>query len=431
MLNCRYITIYTVNSLFTVSHLKYRLPVAFFIAAFIIHPAKAQMVIESLSGPVTQNEISAFKSHMLTVPAPTNGNGNVWVYGNPGKSLEACGLMYEATRDTAILNRMIYYADALLTTRNDLNPAANGGQRVTWTSKVEPIWPSTGPNNPQPAGGAIEQGQVISHLEFCALQILKTPELWDKTIPAGDANQFGATYKARALKYIKEGDYLMDYWIIPRFIRVKENNHFYFPGGANPYKPNDPAPWNQLFMLTNGFIRLVECHVILNDQPGRIAKYDAIVQPNINWFLSNVKPNRSAAGTACYTWAYALPRGMEDTNHAAYDSEGLWIAYESGRYHLSFEQMVPFANTYSDVVMGTVTNGKFAGRVDGSTGTGHGGGDNYVRDEYIYLAEFRPDKFTDMVKAEMETHKTAVSMPITARLLWEKNRRYLKATGKL
>lgn len=415
------------NSFFKFKTLHNYIPVVLIPLALAALPAEAQMVIESLDGPITPKELSAFKNHIQTVTAPTYGGGNAWVFGNPGKNLEACGLMYEATQDTAILNRMIYFADALLATRNDLNAAQNGGQKVVWTGKVEPVWPSSPITAAEPIGAGVEQGQVISHLEFCALLILKTPALWDKTIPSGDAHQFGATYKERALKYIKEGDYLMDYWIIPHFIRTKESNHYYFPGSPNTYKSNDPAPWNQAWMLTNGLVRLVQCHVALNDDAARVAKYDAIIQPNINWFLSSVYPNKSAAGTACYTWAYALPKGMEDTNHAAYDSEGLWIAYESGRYHLTFEQLVPFANTYTDVVLGTVTDGKFAGRVDGSTGTGHGGGDNYVRDEYIYLAEFRPDKFMAMVKAEIETHKVAVSIPITARLLWEKNRRYLKA----
>jgi hypothetical protein len=324
----------------------------------LIQSAKAQMVVESLTGPVTAKEISAFKKHMLTVPAPSNGNGNVWVYGNPGKSIEACGLMYEATHDTAFLNRMIYYSDALLATRSDLNPADKGGQKIAWTGKVEPIWPSSATDATTPAGAGVEQGQIISHLEFCALQILNSPDIWNKIIPGGNPHQFGATYKARALKYIKEGDYLMDYWIIPRFIRVSESSHYYFPGAPNTYKFNEPAPWNQAFMLTNGLVRLVQCHAALNDDAARITKYDAIIQPNLKWFLANVHPNKSPIGTNCYTWAYALPKGMEDTNHAAYDSEGLWIAYQSGRYGLTFDMLVPFANTYTDVVMATITNGK-------------------------------------------------------------------------
>ena len=392
-------------------------------------PVIAQnMVIESLDGPVTQTEINAFKAHIQTVNAP-EGNGNVWVFGNGGKSIEACGLMYEVSHDRAILDRMIYYCDEMLSRRNDLWPAEKGGQRIVWTGRIEPVWPSSNPDV-KPAGAGVEQGDEIAHMNYCAKLILQNPSLWNEKVTIGDTYNFGDTYKARALRYIKEGDYVIDNWILPHFIRSSEGNHYYFPGAPNTYKANEPAPWNQAWMLTNALVRLVECHLLLNDDPKRITNYDAIIQPNINWFISSLRPSTSAKGTLCYTWAYALPRGMEDTNHAAYDSEGLWIAYESGRYKLTFNDLLPFANTYCDVVMGTITNGKFAGRVDGSTGVGHAGGDNFVRDEYIYLAEFRPDMFEDMAKAEISTGKVAVSVPITARLLWEKDRRYKKRAAK-
>jgi hypothetical protein len=390
-----------------------------------ITPAMAQkMIIENLDGPVTANEINAFKAHIKTAPAPS-GNGNAWVFGIGGKSIEACGLMYEVSHDTEILDRMIYYCDEMLSRRNDIWPADKGGQKAVWTGKIEPVWPSSNPDV-SPAGAGVEQGDEIAHMAFCAKLILQNPALWNLKVEVGDTYQFGTTYKQRALKYIKEGDYVIDNWILPHFIRASENNHYYFPGAPNTYKPNDSAPWNQAWMVTNALVRLVECHLLLKDGAERIASYDAIIQPNIDWFRANCKPATSAKGTACYTWAYAYPKGMEDTNHAAYDSEGLWIAYYSGRYNLTFNDVVPYANTYCDVVMGTVTNGKFAGRVDGTTGTGHGGGDNYVRDEYLYLTEFRPDMFIEMAQTEINTNKVAVSMPITARLLWEKDRRFKK-----
>jgi hypothetical protein len=399
------------------------LTLAFALLALCANAQK--MIVESLDGPVTQNEIDAFKAHIQTVEAPP-GNGNVWVFGNGGKSIEACGLMYEVSQDKAILNRMIYYCDEMLSRRNDLWPAEKGGQRVVWTGKVEPVWPSSNPDV-TPAGAGVEQGDEIAHMAFCAKLILQNPALWSLNVAVGDPYHFGETYKERALTYIKQGDYVIDNWILPRFIRSSENNHYYFPGPPNTYKANEPAPWNQAWMLTNALVRLVECHVLLKDDARRVAGYDAIVQPNINWFTGNLRAGRSARGSLVYTWAYALPKGMEDTNHAAYDSEGLWIAYSSGRYKLTFNDLVPFANTYCDVVMATVTDGKFAGRVDGSTGTGHAGGDNFVRDEYLYLAEFRPDMFADMAKAEISTNKIAVSMPITARLVWDKDRRYKKS----
>jgi hypothetical protein len=183
-------------------------------------------------------------------------------------------------------------------------------------------------------------------------------------------------------------------------------------------------------MLTKAFIRLVQCHVILADDAARVAKYDGIAQSNINWFRASLTPFTSPIGSASWTWAYALPTGMEDTNHAAYDCEGISIAYFSGRYGLTFNDMIPFANMYFDVVMGTVTNGIFAGLVNGKTGTTeHSSGDNYVRDEYIYLTDFRPEQFETVANVEISTGHIAKSIPITARLLWEKNRRYTRASS--
>lgn len=382
------------------------------------------MVVESLTGPVTQNEITSFKAYMrLKVQAPAANDANIWVYGNSGKAIEACGLMYEASGDTAILNRMIYYCDAALAGRNDLASAADGGQRIVWTGKIEPVWPSSDAST-IPAGAGVEQGSVLSHIAYCAKLILKTPSLWNLNVSFGDPKGFGTTYKARAIKYIQEGDYVIDHWILPHFIRTTENNHYYFPGAPNTYKPEEPAPWNQAWMLTDGFIRLVECHLVLGDSPERVAQYDSIVQPNVNWFMANLKANASVYGSPCWTWAYALPSGMEDTNHFAYDCEGLWIAYNCGRYGIKFKDMLPFANTYFDVVLATVNNGLYAGRVDGTYGTGHAAGDNYVRDEYIYFTEFRPEKYLTVGNIEINKNKVASSPQITGRLLWEKSRRY-------
>jgi hypothetical protein len=387
--------------------------------------AGGSLIVESITGKVTENETYAFKRYMLErVPAPDYQGGNTWVFGNQGKAIEACGLMFDATHDVAILDRMIYYCDAALSDRNDLAPAEKGGQRIAWTGNIEPIWPSTS-FSVSPEGAGVEQGDVVAHMVYCSKLILQTPAIWDTKVAIGDPHQFGATYKERALKYITEGDYVIDKWILPRFVRTSDHNLYYFPGSPNTYKPNDPAPWNQAWMVTNALVRLVECHVLLNDAPDRITKYDAIIKPNIQWFLDNARRTISAAGTECRTWAYAYPKGMEDTNHFAYDAEGLWIAYDSGRY-IQAKDVLPFANTYMDVVLGTGSNGVFAGRVDGSTGTGHGGGDAYVRDEYIYLTELRPDKYEQVANIEISKNKVASSPQITARLLWEKNRRFLK-----
>ena len=63
------------------------------------------MLVSSLTGPVTPAEISAFKTYMDGETPPLNGSGNVWVFGHPGKSLEALCLMFEVSHDPALLNR--------------------------------------------------------------------------------------------------------------------------------------------------------------------------------------------------------------------------------------------------------------------------------------------------------------------------------------
>jgi hypothetical protein len=270
----------------------------------------------------------------------------------------------------------------------------------------------------------VEQGDVVSHTVFCAKLILENPSVWSKIVPAGDPNHFGVTYKERAMTYIRQGDYVIDHWIMPHFIRTNDQNRYYFPGAPNTYKSNQPAPWNQAFMLTNAFVRLTECHLLLGDAPDRVTQYDAIVKPNLSWFFSTLKKTTSPSGTSVYDWDYALDQQTEDANHFAYEAEGLWIAYHAQRYGIDSADLVPFANTYVDVILAAGKDGKFAGKVDGTTGTGHSGGDTYVRDEYLYLAMFRPDAFQKMCWIEVRDGKISRSPNIVARMLWLKQKRY-------
>lgn len=383
------------------------------------------LVIDALEGPITQNEILKFKDYMNSkVPAVDYGGFNNWAYKNPGKAMEACGLMYESTKDIDILNRMIYYADAALAGRNDLAPVSEGGQRLTWTGAVEPVWTSDLITVETGIKAGIEQGQVLSHILYCSKLILENPSIWNTPVQIGDSKGFGTTYKDRALKYIQEADHVMDHWILPRFVRLPDKL-FYFPGPPNEYMTNGPAPWNQLFMLTNGFIRLIQCHVLLADASSRVTEYDAIVKANLDWFFSssNLKEGISKAGTKVYTFPYRTPSGMEDNSHFAFDVEGLWIAFDSGRYGLTAEDLLPFANIFVDVILGTVTDGLYAGKIDGTTGSGNSGGVNYIRDEYIYLTEFRPEQYERF--AYINQSKIPTSPQITARFLWMKNRRHL------
>ena len=52
---------------------------------------KAQMVFEDYTGPVTDTELQGFKDYINTFEPNAWNGGNSWVYGNPGKAIEACG----------------------------------------------------------------------------------------------------------------------------------------------------------------------------------------------------------------------------------------------------------------------------------------------------------------------------------------------------
>src|SRR5476651_625945 len=63
---------------------------------FTVNAGTGSFIVDSLGGAVTQNEINAFNTWMGGYAKPTANDGNQWVFGNPGKALEACGLMYDA-----------------------------------------------------------------------------------------------------------------------------------------------------------------------------------------------------------------------------------------------------------------------------------------------------------------------------------------------
>ena len=61
-------------------------------------PARVELAIDTLIGPVTQNEINSFKAFIQNqVPpnAPWDFRHNAWSFGPGGRNLEALGMMYE------------------------------------------------------------------------------------------------------------------------------------------------------------------------------------------------------------------------------------------------------------------------------------------------------------------------------------------------
>src|SRR4051794_40399252 len=100
------------------------------------------LAVDATTGAITSHVIAAFKAFMRTrqPPPSTWGTGtqhNALGDGAPGRDVEAMGLMYEATHDVEILDRMIFFMDAFVAMRNDL---PGGEHRVMWTGNVDKVW---------------------------------------------------------------------------------------------------------------------------------------------------------------------------------------------------------------------------------------------------------------------------------------------------
>ncbi len=99
---------------------------------------------------------------------------------------------------------------------------------------------------------------------------------------------------------------------------------------------------------------------------------------------------------------------------------GFWRAYATGRYGLTDTMMKPFANTFVDLMDRGPRN--YAGRVDGTDGTGHGAPTTYIRSGYLLTAELRPDAYLGMMGADLKAGAVTTSIDSFSRFAWAKNR---------
>ncbi|MDB5085699.1 MAG: hypothetical protein JWN30_2585 [Bacilli bacterium] len=388
------------------------------------HAEASGMVVDSFDGPVTQNEINSFKSYIQTLQPVvwpnTSSLQSEYAQGHSGESIKAMGLMYEVTGDTSILDRMIYFDDVLLSQRNDIL-AAPYGQRSVWTNTIAPVWPGSTTN---PAAADSANGDMVGHLAYCARLILQHPSIWNTAVPNGDSYGHGVTYRQRAATFLTEADHVVSQFFFPSLLNLSFGNKYYF-STQSPYMTGAIMPWNQQMMISYGLENLADGHAIIGDNPTLVSQYDGIVQTNLNWFFSDNSAKKTyadSAGNTAYNWGYNPSLlGGEDSNHGSLDVAGFYRAYLIGRYGITAAMLTPFANMYTDVMM----QGPhfFAGRVDGTNGTGHGAPTSYVRSGNLFLTDLRPDKYYDLVGADLTPGSTTTSMDTFSRFIWAKNQR--------
>ena len=397
-----------------------------FLTGFAYMPsiqAQTSMTISSFDGAVTSTEISSFQSYVTAQAPAVNNIGNNWAQGTQGEEVKAMGLVYEVTQNTAILDQMIRFCDAVLSERDDLAPAPTG-QIVIWTGRIDPVWPNT---TTTPIGTGGEQGDPVGHLGNCARLILQTPSIWSNTVTIGDPDGYGVTYLARAKTYVQGGDAAISGHILLSELDLSNSNEFYFASG-DPYKGGTPVPWNQVMMFNYAFQNLATAHDILGDNPTLAAQYHTLVQANINWFFtSGVTSYTDSAGNTAYSWGYAMPATTkEDNDHGSLDVNGFYRAYMTGEYGITPAMMTPFGNTFVDVM--TLGPGDYSGVIDGTTGSGNSASTNYIRSGWLLTADFLPSDYETMVGADFTAGGTTTSADRFSKFLWLKNKRYQSFT---
>jgi hypothetical protein len=403
--------------------------------------AHAQYVIDSLDGEVTQHEVNAFISGIAATSIPTaewsaTDTHNHLADGTGGTTLEGLNDLVTITSDIAslsaehlqLLDLAIKWTDAWLVHRNDL---PLGEKRVMWTGKIEPVWPPNCPTCASPTYYESEVADTVGHMAYTAQNILKTPAIWNDTIPDGDPNHFGATYLARATTYVSLLEFTMSHSFTPYFI---DPNTLLIrrPSTAQGYLSSfhNVNAWNVQMMLSNAYWRLAQCHFILGDNGSLATMYQTIVKNTADMFVRNAVPKTAPDGTAVFDWGYGnfgdvtgKLTGEQIGVHGSYDIWGLTRAFSTGYTTVPTAQQM---KTYADTVVH-----EMALQIDPATGAATYAGFNdrccgtqtydYLPPGFIFLTPYNTDIYKPAANADITSGRQASSAGLTANVLWAKH----------
>src|SRR3954468_9178216 len=80
----------------------------------LVTQIRAQMVVDSINGPVTQNEITSYKNWLATQTPIANNTGDALAHHTGAQGIDSIGLMYEISGDPSLLATYVRWADAIL-----------------------------------------------------------------------------------------------------------------------------------------------------------------------------------------------------------------------------------------------------------------------------------------------------------------------------
>jgi len=396
-------------------------------------------LVQGLDGDVTAAELDALIKGFSAVSIPTAmwtpndpASHNIMCEFGRGSTLEAMNLVYEVTRDgdfpkqqRQLLDLAIRWSDQWLIHRNDL---PLGEHRVMWTGKVDPIWPPNHPMDLEAAYAASETADTVGILAHAALNIVSTPALAGETVSDGDPNHLGATYLARARKYVAMLEVSMDGFFIPNFLdaRTLTIHHPSAPAYAIPGTPGGSQnvnAWNRMMFFMHAFQLLGEIHHLLGDDARKDAMYRTVVENTVNAFVKAAVPHPAADGTTVYDWGYGNFGDIvnhlsnEDFSHGQIDVLGLTRAQRAGYTSVTAAQMKTYADTMLHEVR--IAPNQYASSVNrakaADTKT------NYPRG-WLTLSPYHPDYLRAVGGDMLARGVHAKDGATTAYLLWAKHR---------
>jgi len=339
--------------------------------------AAPNLVVDSTTGDVDQNEVNTFISFMqnagnvnANAVFPTNALGDNLAYGTPGLNLQAINYMYRITGDMMVtnpsmatehmqlMNLAIAWSECFILLRND---QANGNHIVMWTGNVDHVWQTYATGTSQAGYAGSENGDTAGHILYTALNILQTPSIWNETVPDGNPNNFGVTYLQRAQTYINMMEDTTQNYFTKYFINTTTYQIVPPASPAWTVLDENMDAWNRQFLLTNDYLRLAQCHAILGDNPTLQALYTNIVKTSASAYVANAQ-----LVTATQTVSSAFPNGEavydsgygnegditgqitgNSSSHTSYEFQGIARTYEAGPAYssLSLMNMERYANT--------------------------------------------------------------------------------------
>ena len=371
--------------------------------------SQAQMVIESLSGPVTQNEIDAAKSYIktLAVPGDASTTSNL-AYGTNARIMEGIGKLYELTKDKEFLDVLLKMTDKTLKLRNDPNTGT-----IDWTGQRELIW------HPEEVRTGAEQGLIVGKIAYAAQLILQSPWLWNLTVASGNPYGYGATYKQRAQRYVDEMELTESTYMFKWFVRSTDKqlihpNDSRYDGGT----PGGHLPFNQKWMIAMGKMRMSKCYEILGNAT-MAAKYKEVVQVCLNLYASQMYP-ATYQGYPAYIWYYPAnnTQYIEDIDHGGMGMMAMMNMYLLGGY-TGFPDQTKMGNAIMYAVYRPASN-DWNHNVAGTNSTWH----SDIKPAYMWLSRSVSNLYAtianDLIREDLiDNQPDAISY-----VLWAKNARY-------